>query len=153
MGERSKIGVCVCVCVWGGGAGREGKSTKNTWQNLFLHFHVCCFSINRYEWIKFFYGMFILWVSNQKKYFWYWSKALLNFFTFFALNSKHWKSQSSVGNRKLEANSVNVFCQKGCSWKWMSIKLPAAIDCNCNYYGLKFITWKYNTMNKSRLWS
>ena len=32
------------------------------------------------------------------------------------------------------------------------VKLPAASECYCSYYGLKFITWKYNIMNKSWLW-
>ena len=25
-------------------------------------------------------------------------------------------------------------------------------ECNCSYYGLIFITWKYNSINKSWLW-
>ena len=34
-----------------------------------------------------------------------------------------------------------------------SLKLPAASKSNCSYCGLIFITWKYNTMKKSRLLS
>ena len=39
-----------------------------------------------------------------------------------------------------------------CSWKWLSVKLPAANKWNCSQYGLIFITWKYNAMDKNRLW-
>ena len=43
-------------------------SVFQNWHKIYflLHFHVCCFSINRYEWMKFFYGGLIFWVSNQK---------------------------------------------------------------------------------------
>ena len=62
---------------------------------------------------------------------------------FFTLNYKHWKSQPIV----------SVFCLKRCSWKWQSVKLPAANKCNCSWYGLMFITWKHNTMSKNQVWS
>ena len=43
--------------------------------------------------------------------------------------------------------------KKRCSWKWLSVKLPAANKCNCSWYGLMFITWKYNAINKTQVWS
>ena len=45
------------------------------------------------------------------------------------------------------------FAKKRYSWKWLSVKLPAANECYCSYYGLLCITWKYSstTMNKSWL--
>ena len=75
-----------------------------------LHFHICCFSINKYEWMKNFYGVFMFWVSNQKNNLDIGQKPYRIPLLFFALSYSHWKSQSSIGNRKLEANSVNVVC-------------------------------------------
>ena len=40
-----------------------------------------------------------------------------------------------------------------CSRKCLSVKLPVANKCSSSWYGLMVITWKYNTMIKSRLWS
>ena len=40
-----------------------------------------------------------------------------------------------------------------CSWKCLSVKLPVANKCSSSWYGLMVITWKYNTMIKSWLWS
>ena len=84
-------------------------SVFQNWRKMhfLLHFHVC-FSINRYEWNKFF--MVCLYFEFQIKKSRYWSKAPLIFFVFFPLNYNYWKSQASVGNRKLETKYVHMFC-------------------------------------------
>ena len=87
-----------------------------------------------------------------KKVFWYWSKAPLSFFVFFALNYKHWKSQSSVQKQKAGSKFCECVLLKKLFLKMLSLKLPAASECYCSYYGLMFITGKY-TISKSRLWS
>ena len=96
-------------------------SVFQNWHNIhfLLHFHVCCFSNNRYEWISTFLWCIYILSSKSKKYSWYWSKALLNFF---AMNYEHCKSQSFL----------NVFCLKKCYWKWLYVKLPAANKRNCS---------------------
>ena len=43
--------------------------------------------------------------------------------------------------------------KKRCSLKWLYGKLPATNECSYRCYGLMYITWKYNSINKSRLWS
>ena len=67
-------------------------------------------------------GVFILWVSNEKNNRDIGQKPYWTSLFFFALNYKHWKSQSFV----------NVFYKKRCSWKWTHVKLPAANKCNCS---------------------
>ena len=93
------------------------------------------------EWLKFFYGVLIFWVSNQKNNLDIGQKPYWISLLFFTLNYKHWKSQPSV----------TVFCWKRCSWKWLSVKLPAANKCNCRWYGLMFIIG--NIMHYSQVWS
>ena len=63
-----------------------------------LHFHVCCFSNNRYEWIKFFlWCIYILSLKSTKQ-----NNLDLDqkphwiFLLFFAVDYKLWKSQSFV---------------------------------------------------------
>ena len=79
-------------------------------------------------------GVFIFWVSNWLRIGQIGQKPCW-ISIFFALNDKNYN------NLNYRQSFVNVFCQKRCSWRWLSVKLPVANKCNCSQYGLMFITW------------
>ena len=63
-------------------------------------------------------------------------------------------------SQKIEYNKINVselFYWSFFSWDpWLcfspNIECRYSNECNCSYYWLIFITWKYSAMNKSWLW-
>ena len=72
----------------------------------------------------------------------------------FSLLSSFWIINTEKVSLRCETkSSVSVFYQKKMFFKVAAWKLQAANECNYLYYGLMFISWKYNRMNKSRLWS
>ena len=47
---------------------------------------------------------------------------------------------------------IRVFFLEIHGYDWLKTGLRYSNESNCSYYGLIFITWKYNAMNKSWLW-
>ena len=105
------------------------------------------------EW-NFFDGVLIFWDLNLKKK----NLDIGQSPYWFSLLSSFWIINTEKVSLRWETKSwkqILLVCsiKKICSLKWLPGKLQAANECNYLYYGLMFISWKYNRMNKSRLWS
>ena len=115
---------------------KYSASVFQNWRKIhfLLHFHACSFNNIRHEWINFFmqciYFLSFKLVRNWSN----WPKAQFLCFSLLWITDNY-------NNLNYSQSFVNASCWKRCSWKWLSIKLPAANKCNCSQYGLMFITW------------
>ena len=74
--------------------------------HFLLHCHVCCFKINRYEWMKVFYGVFKFWVQIKKIL----VKSPIEVLCFSLLWIINTEKVSLQKDTKFKADSINVFC-------------------------------------------